>query len=158
MLRAAEELRRCDYVYYVDVDSRFVRPVGAEIFGRLAATIHYGFCDKPAREWTYEYRIDSNAYVAPRERARAKHYYAGGFQGGRADQYLDAMRAMDAAITDDERRGVTAWWHDESHWNRYLIDHQPSVELSPDYMCPEAWRPKTQRIVIVGKNNREMRA
>ena len=158
MLQAEKELLACDYVYYVDVDSRFVRPVGAEIFGELVATIHYGFCESPRKDWTYEHRRASRACIAPREKFRAKHYYAGGFQGGRAGAYLDAMRAMDAAIATDERRGVRAVWHDESHWNRYLIDHPPTVELSHEYMCPEPWRPETQRIVIVGKNNGEVRS
>ena len=89
---------------------------------------------------------------------RAKHYYCGGFQGGEAQAFLAAMRAMDASIADDERRGIMAWWHDESHWNRYLIDHPPTVELSHEYMCPQQWRPATQRIVIVGKNNHELRS
>ncbi len=155
MLRAADTLEGCDYVYYLDVDSRFVRPVGEEVFGDLAATVHYGFCEAPRRQWTYETRYASRAHVAPAERGR--HYYCGGFQGGRAGIYLAAMRSMAAAIDDDERRGITACWHDESHWNRYLIDHPPDVELSHDYMCPEPWRPDTQRIVIVGKNNGEMR-
>jgi histo-blood group ABO system transferase len=155
MLRAAEELAGCDYVYYVDVDSRFVRPVGEEIFGDLAATIHYGFCDRPRKAFTYEYRTTSRACVRPRE---GRRYYAGGFQGGRAGRYLEAMRGMDAAIADDERRGIVACWHDESHWNRYLIDHPPDVELSHDYNCPEQWRPETQRIVIVGKDNQEVRS
>jgi histo-blood group ABO system transferase len=154
MLAAADELAGCDYVYYVDVDSRFVRPVGEEIFGALAATIHYGFCDKPRREFTYETRIASRACVRPRQ---GRRYYAGGFQGGRVQTYLAAMRTMAAAIADDERRGIVARWHDESHWNRYLIDHPPDVELSHEYCCPEPWRPETQRIVIVGKNNEELR-
>ena len=158
MLRAAGDLAAGDYVYYVDVDSRFVRPVGDEIFGDLAATVHYGFVEKRRCEWTLDCNPNSRACVGPRDRWRPQHYYAGGFQGGRAGVYLDAMRAMDAAIADDESCGVTAWWHDESHWNRYLIDPPPAVELSHDYMCPPQWRPETQRIVIVGKNNGEVRA
>ena len=155
MLRAEAELRACDYVYYVDVDSRFVRPVGEEIFGDLAATIHFGFCEKPRSAFTYETRLQSRAGV---RRHEGRRYYAGGFQGGRAGVYLAAMRAMAAAIADDEARGITAVWHDESHWNRYLIDHPPTVELSHEYNCPASWRPETQRIVIVGKNNREVRS
>jgi histo-blood group ABO system transferase len=162
MLRAAGELAVCDYVYYIDVDSRFVRPTGEEILCTrdLVATIHFGFYNKPRKAFTYEYRPASRACVSASE---GRRYYAGGFQGGRADRYMAAMRAMDAAIADDERRGITAWWHDESHWNRYLIDHPPAVELGHDYMCPAdplrgcPGLTQTQRIVIVEKNNREVR-
>ena len=163
MLQAADDLLACDYVYYIDVDSRFVRPVGEEIFGGapgapgrgLTATIHFGYTNRPRGEWTYEHRPFSRACVWPGE---GKRYYCGGFQGGRAAHYVEAMRIMNAAIADDEGHGITAVWHDESHWNRYLIDHKPEVELSHDYMCPPQWRPQTQRIVIVGKNNAEIRA
>ncbi len=127
MLRADDTLEGCDYVYYLDVNSRFVRPVGEEVFGDLAATVHYGFCEAPRRQWTYETRYASRAHVAPAERGR--HYYCGGFQGGRAGIYLAAMRSMAAATDADERRGITACWHDESHWNRYLIDHPPDVRV-----------------------------
>ena len=155
MLRAAGELLDCDYVYYVDVDSRFVRPVGSEIFGDLAATLHFGFHDRPRSHFTYEDRPASRACIRPHE---GRRYYCGGFQGGRAETYVEAMRAMDAAIAADERRGITAWWHDESHWNRYLVDHPPTLELSLDYTCPPQWRPETQRIVIVNKDCRELRS
>jgi histo-blood group ABO system transferase len=155
MLRAADSLMDCDYVYYVDADSRFVRPVGDEILGNLTATIHYGFCDSPRKLFTYEHRAASRAYVRRRE---GRRYYAGGFQGGESACFLRAMRAMDAAIAADERLGIVACWHDESHWNRYLIDHRPTVELSHEYCCPESWRPESQRIVIVGKNNGEVRS
>ena len=158
MLQAAEELLACDYVYYVDVDSAFRAAGGRGDLrrpGRPRSTL--ASSTSPA---TIDLRNTpiSRAYVTPRQRREARHYYCGGFQGGRAGVYVEAMRAMDAAIADDERRGLTACWHDESHWNRYLIDHPPTVELSHDYMCPPPWRPETQRIVIVGKDNGEVRS
>ena len=52
MLRAEKELLACDYAYYVDVDSRFVRPVGDEVLGDLVATIHFGYAEKPRQDWT----------------------------------------------------------------------------------------------------------
>jgi histo-blood group ABO system transferase len=155
ILMAADELLACDYVYYVDVDSRYVRPVGDEIFGDLVATIHCGFCDQPRSQFTYETRSGSRACIYPHE---GRRYYASGFLGGRSEILVKAMRTMNAAIVDDESRGIIACWHDESHWNRYLIDHPPTVELSHDYNCPASWRPETQRMVIVDKNHQEVRS
>ncbi len=155
MLQAAEALLACDYVYYLDVDSRFVRPVGEEIFGDLVATIHFGYCQDRRRSFPYETRYASRAQIGPKEGVR---YYCGGFQGGRAPLFVAAMQAMAAAIAEDEERGIVARWHDESHWNRYLIDHPPAIVLSHDYCCPPQWRPESQRIVIVGKNNSEVRS
>ena len=77
-------------------------PVGDEILGDLVAVVHFGFAGRPSRDWTYEGRYASRACIPPECRDIARHYYAGGFQGGRAAVYLDAMRAMAAAIDDDE--------------------------------------------------------
>jgi histo-blood group ABO system transferase len=155
LFQASAELRACDYVYYVDVDSRFVRPVGEEIFGDLVATIHWGYVDKPKNSWTFETRPQSRAFVSWID---ARHYFCGGFQGGAAHRWIRAMEEMDAAIRDDEQRGITAVWHDESHWNRYLVDHPPTLELGPEYTSPENYYLKTQRIVIVSKDIQEVRS
>lgn len=154
MLGAADVLTTCDYIFYLDVDSRFVRPVGSEILGDLVATIHPGFAESPRQAFTYDTCPMSTAHVSQRE---GRRYYCGGFQGGRTAVYMGAMEAMARNIAIDEAKGVTACWHDESHWNRYLIDHPPTLELSHDYMCPAPWRPDTQRITIVGKDAWAMR-
>ena len=155
LLRARELLLAHDFVYYLDVDMRIVRAIGDEVLGDLVATIHPGFCESPRWQFTYESRRESRAYVAPWEGA---HYYAGAFQGGRSSNFVAAMERMAGAIDDDTRRCVTAVWHDESHWNRYCIDQPPTLVLSHEYCCPEPWRPDSQKIVIVGKNNGDLRS
>ena len=67
---------------------------------------------------------------------------------------------MAEQIDADSTRGITAVWHDESHWNRYLVDHPPTLELSPSY----CWYPDGRssafegKIAVVLKDAREMRA
>ena len=105
MLRERERLLMHDYVYYLDVDMRIVRTVGEEVLGELVATIHPGFCESPRWHFTYESRPESHAYVAPCE---GRRYYAGAFQGGRAERFVAAMEHMAAAIDDDARHCITA--------------------------------------------------
>lgn len=50
-------------------------------------------------------------------------------------------------IDEDAARGITAVWHDESHWNRYLIDREPSLILSPSY----CWFPDGRSKAFEGK-------
>lgn len=154
ILRAAGHLAAFDYIYYIDVDMQMVRTVGEEIFGDLVATIHPGYCESPRHAFTYETRRDSRACI---KFPQGHRYYAGAFQGGRSSIYLAAMRDLVEAIDDDASRGITAVWHDESHWNRYLVDHPPTVELSHEYCCPDGWRKDTQKIIIIGKNAAEWR-
>lgn len=145
-----------DYLYYLDADMRVIGKVGDEIFGELVGTIHPGFCDKSREKFTYERRNTSTAWIAPHE---GVHYFCGAFQGGLIEHYLEAARVMADHIHLDETQGITAVWHDESHWNRYLIDHPPSLILSPSYCWYPDGRSSTfeGKISVVLKDAAEMR-
>jgi histo-blood group ABO system transferase len=67
------------------------------------------------------------------------------------------MTAMREAIDDDLRRGVVAAWHDESHWNRYLVDHPADVVLPPEYCCPESWPLPGRKLLALEKDHAALR-
>jgi histo-blood group ABO system transferase len=146
-----------DYLYYMDADMRVIDMVGAEILGELVGTVHPGFYDKPREKFSYERRRESAAWIAADEGSR---YFCGAFQGGRASAYLEAARVMAERIDEDHAKGITAVWHDESHWNRYLIDHPPTLELSPAYCWYPDGRSKgfEGKIAVVLKDAAAMRA
>lgn len=123
---------KTDYLFYMDVDMMIVDYVGKEILGDLVAVRHPGYY---RGGWgDYGTTKQSLAYVPVPQR---KGYYAGGFQGGRRDNYLSAALEMAQNIDIDKSAGVVAMWHDESHWNKYLTTH-PFKELTPSYCFPEA--------------------
>jgi histo-blood group ABO system transferase len=130
--------------------------VGEEILEDLVGTIHPGFHDKPRQKFTYERRRESKAWIPPEE---GISYFCGAFQGGRRERYLDAAREMAGWIDADAMNGVTAVWHDESHWNRYLVDCPPSLVLSPSYCWYPDGRSKEfeGKIAVVLKDARRMR-
>lgn len=130
-LSQAERLEAMDYLFYCDADMLVVDTVGDEILSRLVATQHPGYVGKRG---PFETRAESRACVASGE---GGDYFYGGFQGGEARAYLEAAAEMAAQIDDDAARGVMAIWHDESHWNRYLVDHPASRTLTPSYAYPE---------------------
>jgi histo-blood group ABO system transferase len=154
MLDAAQQFHDYDFVFYCDADMRFVAPVGGEMLGDLVAVTHPGYAGVPRRRLPYEGRPESRARVPP---GAGTCYYAGAFQGGRTPSYLAAMSELRGAIDDDLRRGITAVWHDESHWNRYLVDHPADVVLPPSYCCPESWRMSGRRILALDKDHAELR-
>jgi histo-blood group ABO system transferase len=155
MLAYRNRLDRLDYLFYCDADMRFVGPVGDEVLGNLVATHHPGFYGAAPDDCTYDRNPASQAFVP---RGCGRHYYAGGFQGGRAERYLDAMTVLRSRIDNDDQRGVVALWHDESHWNRYLIDSPPDIALSPGYCYPEGrMLPFEPRLVALNKNHAELR-
>ncbi len=123
-----------DYLFATDADMRFVDTVGEEIFGDRVATQHPGFVNKRG---TYETRAISTAYV---KRNEGQYYFAGGFYGGSAQEFLKMNKTMVENIQKDLTKNIIAVWHDESHLNRYFIDNPPTNILSPSYCYPESWR------------------
>jgi histo-blood group ABO system transferase len=123
-----------DYLYYTDADMLFVDKVGDEVMGGLVATIHPGMYNAPANVLPFENDTRSTAYVDLPQR---KRYFAGGFNGGARDVFIDMARSICGAIKKDEAWGHVAQWHDESHLNKYLVEHPPTVVLDPSYCFPK---------------------
>lgn len=147
-----------DYLFYSDVDMMFVQDVGHEILGDIVATNHPGFWNGGWGSQNVDKR--SMAYLPKHE---WKGYCAGGFQGGKKEEYLKACNILNARIAEDERREVMAEWHDETHWNWFLKSTAKNVKkLSPSYCFPEAaWAknlPFEKKLVALDKNHKEVRS
>lgn len=154
-LRIEQELRKLDYLYFCNANLQIMQDIRAEDVlpsetERLTAVLHPGFFTKDRSLFTYDNNPKSTAYIPDNEGTR---YYAGGFNGGISSDFIAAMKTMRDNIDTDKRNGVIARWHDESHWNRYLV-HMPNIKkLSPAYLYPEGWNiPCTPRILVRDKN------
>lgn len=172
-----------DYLFWCDVDMRFVAEVAEEILphtvkSALVGTSHPGYSKRlckildfyknirwlskiaPVRRYPsrcicpYETNEKSTAYVAKNRGV----YYAGGFWGGRAPQILQMSATLRRNVERDLSWGHVARWHDESHLNRYFIDHPPKV-LSPGFCYPDQqFLPLVRkRILALRKNHEEIR-
>ena len=148
-----------DYLFYSDVDMIFKSHVGREILGERVATKHPGYWRTPRCNFPYETNQLSTAYISPNE---GGHYYAGGFNGGKREIFLEMARVISENIDKDLYNKYIAIWHDESHLNRYLINHPPSLILDPSYCFPEAsWAqdlPFSKILVALDKNHDELRS
>ena len=122
-----------DYLFACDADMVFVDYVGDEILKELVGTLHPGFT---SRRGTYDQNPLSKAYVRSNE---GSHYFAGGFYGGTRDNFIALLESLSLNIQEDLNHNTIARWHDESHLNRYFIDHQPTCILNPSYCYPEGW-------------------
>ena len=152
----SEYLKQFDYCFYLDADMLIEGKVGEEILGDLVATIHPGFFNKSPNEFTYERNETSLAYI-PKD--SGNKYYAGGFNGGTPEQFLKMSETIAKNIDTDKEHDIIAIWHDESHFNRYLLDNPPTLELSPDYCYPESWNiPFERKILALDKNHNEIRS
>lgn len=142
-----EKLKEYDYLFYIDLDMRFVNVVGDEILGDGLTAAQHPMYALPQNLWLpYEANPASTAYVRQPGKLLERNgkplfmplYAAGGIQGGTRDSFIEAMKSMKIAIDEDFSRNYVARWNDESHWNRYLNDHPPSVILSPSYVYPDS--------------------
>lgn len=148
----SELLSTQDYLFCCDADMLFVDFVGDEILGKRVGTQHPGYVNKRG---TYETNPLSKACV---KKSEGKTYFAGGFYGGSSKEVLKLCKINADNIEDDLNRGIVAVWHDESHLNRYFIDHKPTLVLNPSYCYPESLDlPYPKKLLALDKNHQEVR-
>jgi hypothetical protein len=130
MLKQRELLSQYDQIFYMDIDMLVCNHVTEEeiFIEGLTAVIHPGYPD------SFERRPESTAFVAG-----SPPYYQGCFIGGCVRNFLEMCEVIARNIDIDDGNGIVAVWHDESHLNRYLVDHPPQKKLSPAYCFPETY-------------------
>lgn len=147
-----DKLQSMDYLFSMDADMRITGRVGNRILSDLVGTQHPGFY---FTRGTYETNPNSVAYV---KNSEGKFYFAGGFWGGSAKKFLQACKQISRNIRVDMNNGIMPLWHDESHLNRYFIDHPPTKVLTPSYCYWEGKvLPFKQRIVALNKDHNQYR-
>lgn len=150
-----EHLRDRDYLFYVDVDSYIMRDVDEKALLVPAGLVATRHLHEIGGEWGKGLKgspeTDPKSTAAIPKDAVMHGYYAGGFQGGRADAYLAAARSIAAAIDADTSKGVVAKWHDESHWNKYLHGNPPAATVGQAYVFPEYCLPGSKGKCIFAK-------
>ena len=146
-LQQEERLKDFDYIFYIDVDMRITDWIGEEILGEgLTAAAHPMYHLRRQYIPPYEPNEQSTAYIKRTGRVIVEGgkkifqplYFAGGFQGGKTEDFIKAMKVMRERIDKDFNNNYIAIWNDESHWNKYLHDNTPSVILDPSYVYPDS--------------------
>ncbi len=154
--KARKELECVDYIYFFNGNMQFVQPVSEEILPTdeqpLLMVKHPGFWDKKRDKFSYETSENSRACIKSDE---GRFYVMGGLNGGTRTEYLKLIDELESRVEQDKSDGVIAIWHDESHLNRYAVDHHIKVKvLDPSYGVPEGWdMPFTPKIIIRDKTN-----
>jgi histo-blood group ABO system transferase len=146
-LREEKLLSEYDFIFYIDADMLFVSRVGDEILGDLVGAVHPMYYIRKDYIPPYEPNDKSTAFI-PRigrvtgvgDKKRFEPlYFAGGFQGGRSDVFIKAMKIMKDRIDEDfSKNNYVAIWNDESHWNKYCFENSPTVVLNPSYVYPDS--------------------
>ncbi|XP_060937374.1 globoside alpha-1,3-N-acetylgalactosaminyltransferase 1-like, partial [Limanda limanda] len=127
-----EELRDyADFIFCLDVDSKFHGRWSTESLGERVAVLHPGYYKVDRSGFPYERWPISKAYMAPGD---GDFYYCGGAFGGNLQEVHLLTKTCSTNFGDDAKKGIEAAWQEESHINRYLWINKPSKVLSPEYL------------------------
>lgn len=154
-LQKEKEFLNMDYIFFFNANLLIEKNITENEFlptgnNNLLATIHPGFYNKNREKFTYERSRKSQAYI---NKKSGKYYFAGGLNGGKTLSFIEAMKQMNDDILNDKQKNIIAIWHDESHWNKYLIGRSDVKIISPSYLYPEGWNiPFESKILIRDKN------
>lgn len=136
-LSIKNELEKFEYTFFFNANMLFVAPVGIEFLPKeegLMAVLHPGYYNKIAAFYPYERNKKSTAYIPPFK--GPYHYYMGSLNGGKTLDYLKLIETCSKNIHTDYAYNYIAIFHDESHLNKYLHEHD-CFNLSPAYAYPE---------------------
>lgn len=147
-------LKNFDYVYLFDADVGIVNTIGDEVLKEIVGVLHPYKILEDKSIYPYEKNIESTAYVSDNKHDK---YYAAAFVGGESSAFLNMAKIIAERVECDEKAGIIAKWHDESHLNKYFNENPPSV-LEPSYMFPEElighpYYPFEPKIVALKKNS-----
>lgn len=118
-----------DYLFYLDIDTKVLNCVTEDVLGDFVVTEHSGY---KGRRGTPETNPLSTAFIGLDEEVT---YVCGGFFGGLRSRFLEASEVMRNNIQKDLDNNIIAIWHDESHLNRYYVNHKDEIKLlSFEYM------------------------
>lgn len=154
-LKAEKEISEMDYLFFFNANLLVLKKITEEDFlpekENLLATLHPGFYNKDRKKFTYDKNKKSTAFISKNE---GSYYFAGGLNGGKATDFIKAMKIMRDNIDKDKQINVIAKWHDESHWNKYLSDKKDVKVLPPSYLYPEGWVLPFEPIILVRDKNK----
>ncbi|KAM4618302.1 globoside alpha-1,3-N-acetylgalactosaminyltransferase 1-like [Polymixia lowei] len=138
-----------DYIFCLDVDSKFHGHWGAESLDSLVAVIHPGYYADKRDVFPYERHPLSRAYVA---RGDGDFYYSRGVFGGLLKDVHALAKTCKDNYDADAARGVEAVRQEESHLNRYFMSNKPSKVLSPEYLWEDTiTQPPAVRLIRLSR-------
>lgn len=97
----------------------------------LVATLHPYYYDNKG---TFERDPISTAFV--KDEDINKPYVQSCLQGGETEKFISMYETLKKNVEKDLSRNHIALWHDESHFNKYLMGH-PYKLLDPGYAYQE---------------------
>ncbi|XP_051970122.1 globoside alpha-1,3-N-acetylgalactosaminyltransferase 1-like [Xyrauchen texanus] len=134
-----------DYIFCLDVDTKFYGHWGVETLGHLVGVIHPGYYETAREQFPYERRPESQAFIPSTE---GDFYYGGAVIGGLVKDVQELTKTCRVQLDIDAAKSIEAAWQEESHLNKYFLYNKPSKLLSPEYLWQD-FKAKTKEVKII---------
>jgi len=130
-----DKLENYDYIFFFNANILFIKNIGDEFLpnNELLVVQHPGYYNVKSAKYPYEKNRKSNAYIGKNE---GEVYVQGCLEGGSKKEFIKMISELAMKIDDDQRNGIIAKWHDESHLNKYICSHKYKL-LDPGYAYPD---------------------
>ena len=141
-IKAEEDTKECDYVFFFNSNMEFKKVVTPEIFlptaedNGLLGVLHPGHYYKHNPiSLPYEKRKRSTAYIK-HTKGETYNYFMGGVNGGTHEAFYRLSHVCSENIKKDLDRNCIAIYHDESHLNHFFHNKKIKI-LPPSFGFPE---------------------
>jgi hypothetical protein len=136
MFKAEKQLKKQDYVIWLDADMQIIVPIHSKNFffhdKPLFSIRHPNFLSKKG---SFETNPKSLAAVKPEE--DLSEYVQACFWGGKSKYALELVKELKKRIETDLKNGVSAKLQDESHLNKYFVENKKLFYIyNPTYAYP----------------------
>uniref|UniRef100_H0XHS5 Glycosyltransferase 6 domain containing 1 n=1 Tax=Otolemur garnettii TaxID=30611 RepID=H0XHS5_OTOGA len=122
-----------NFLFTMAVNQIFKKDFGVETLGSSVAQIHAWWYFKSPRDFPYERRHKSAAFIPS---GQGDFYYHGAIVGGIPREVLNVIKECQKGIIQDNTNDLKSLY--ESHLNKYFFVNKPTKLLSPEYN----WDPK----------------
>lgn len=140
-LRIKEQLRKFDYVFFFNGNTRFRRMINKEEFfptedegGLISLTWKDGMEDADT-DYAFERRESSAAFIPYGVK---NLYLQSGITGGAVEFYIELLEKCHDMTMADICNGIVPRYHDESIYNKYMLGRKSKM-LTSEYGRPSQW-------------------
>ena len=144
--KAREEIEHCDWLVFLDADTRVVDTVTEEEFfsDKPYFGVHHpchALKMQPHTEYPGAFETNTNSRAGVTEEDDTSMYYQGCLWGGRVPEVMDMIEELDSRVEEDLSNDVIAVWHDESQLNKFYSEVKEDVHLlGPEYANTEVFK------------------
>lgn len=153
--RSLTELKEFDYIFYIDSDMELVSELTEDMIDlkdKKYFSVGHWCTIKNPNFWTVEKNPRSTAYLGERNGSTYIHSCIWGTKSTYVQYMIDTLKNN---IDEDLKNGIIALWADESHLNRFFVDHKDDIMiLNPGFDYPERYEneiPKSIKKIVLHK-------